>query len=164
MTRRFSPQELTFLRNRVPITHVIKTLLDLPTRSTNGKLSFACPLCGGFDTSINAAHNLGRCFECRQNFNPIELVMHQRQIGFVDSVRWLKNRIEPTPPAQNSLTSARNNHPFTALGNIMDDIIPALSQHKPNDAQQSITQRLATLEQSVKHLYRLIDQLRSSLD
>ena len=164
MTRRFSPQELTFLRNRVPITHVIKTLLDLPTRSTNGKLSFACPLCGGFDTAINAAHNLAQCFECRQNFNPIELVMHQRQIGFVDAVRCLKNRIEPTPPAQNSLTSARNNHQLTALGNIMDDIIPALSQRKPNDAQQSITQRLETLEKSVKHLYRLIDQLRSPLD
>lgn len=164
MTRRFSPQELTFLRNRVPITHVIKTLLDLTTRSTNGKLSFACPLCGGFDTAINAPHNIARCFECRQNFNPIELVMHQRQIGFADTVRWLKNRIEPNPPAQNSLTSARNNHQLTALGNILDNTMPALSHHKPKNAQQSITQRLETLELSVKHLYRLIDQLRSSLD
>ena len=163
MTRRFSPEELTFLRNRIPITRVIKNMLDMPTRSTNGRLSFACPVCGGFDTSINAAHNLARCFDCRENFNPIELVMHQRQIGFVDSVRWLKNRIEATPD-QNTLTSARNNHQFTALGNIMDDIIPALSQRKPNDAQQSITQRLETLEQSVKHLYHLIEQLRSSLE
>jgi hypothetical protein len=77
MTRRFSPEELTFLRNRVPISCVIETLLDSPTRSTNGKLSFACPVCGGFDTSINMAHNLARCFACRQNFNPIELVQNR---------------------------------------------------------------------------------------
>ena len=160
MTRRFSPEELTFLRNRVPITRVIKTMLELPTRSTNGRLSFACPVCGGFDTSINAAHNLARCFDCRQNFNPIELVMHQRQIGFVDSVRWLKKSIEANP-AKNTLTSARNIHQPTALGDILD-IMPALSHDKPNNAPQSITQRLASLERSVRHLYRLIDQLRSS--
>jgi DNA primase len=164
MTRRFSPQELTFLRNRVPITHVIKSLSEMPTRSTKGKLSFACPLCGGFDTAINGAHNLARCFECRHNFNPIELVMYQRQIGFVEAVIWLKNRINKTSTDENSLTSARNNNQLTALGNILHDIMPALSQHKPNDAQQSITQRLETLEHSVKHLCRLIDQLRSSLD
>ena len=162
MTRRFSPQELTFLRNRVPITHVIKTLLDLPTRSTNSKLSFACPVCGGFDTSINAAHNLARCFDCRQNFNPIELVMHHLQIGFVDSVGWLKNRIQAAP-AQNTPTCASNNHQPTALGDILADIMPALFQGKPNDAPQSVTQRLASLERSVRHLYRVIDELRSSL-
>ena len=139
MTRRFSPEELTFLRNRVPITRVIKTLLQLPTRSTNGRLSFAC----------------------RQNFNPIELVMHQRQIGFVDSVKWLKNRIEATL-AQNMLTSARNNYQPTALGDILNDIMPALSHDKPNDRPQSITQRLEALECSIRHLYRLIDKLRSS--
>jgi hypothetical protein len=163
MTRRFSPEELTFLRNRVPITHVIKTLLELPTHSTNGRLSFACPLCSGFDTSINADHNLARCFDCRQNFNPIELVMHQRQIGFVDSVRWLEKRIEAAP-AQNTLTSARNNHQPAALGDILDDIMPALSHDKTNDAPQSITQRLAALERSVRRLYRLIDGLRSSIE
>jgi hypothetical protein len=163
MTRRFSPEELTFLRNRVPITRVIKTMLELPTRSTNGRLSFACPVCGGFDTSINAAHNLARCFDCRQNFNPIELVMHQRQIGFVDSVRWLKKSIEANP-AKNTLTSARNIHQPTALGDILNHIMPALSHHKSDNAPQSIAQRLASLERSVKHLYRLIDQLRSSLE
>jgi len=90
--------------------------------------------------------------------------MYQRQIGFVEAVIWLKNRIKKTSTDENSLTSARNNNQLTALGNILDDIMPALSQHKPNDAQQSITQRLETLEHSVKHLCRLIDQLRSSLD
>jgi DNA primase len=163
MTRRFSPQELTFLRNRVPITHVIRTLLELPTRGTNSKLSFPCPVCGGFDTSINAAHNLARCFDCRQNFNPIEMVMNQLQIGFVESVRWLKNRIQ-ADPAQNRLTSESNNHQLTPLGDTLADIMPALSDGKSHDVLQSITQRLAALERSVSDLYRIIDELRSYLE
>ena len=162
MIRRFSPRELTFLRNRVPITHVIKTLLEMPTRSTNTKMSFACPVCGGFDTSINAAHNLARCFDCRQNFNPIELVMHQRHIGFVDSVKSLKNRIHAAA-AQNTLTTATNHHHPTGLGHILADTMQGLSDGKPDDAAQSITQRLAALERSVRDLYRVIDELRSCL-
>jgi hypothetical protein len=66
MTRRFSSKELPFLRNRVPISRVIDTLLELPSRSSEGKLSFACPVCGGFDTSINAVHNLAMCFACQK--------------------------------------------------------------------------------------------------
>ena len=165
MTRRFSPEELTFLRNRVPITHVIKTLLELPTRSTNGRLSFACPVCSGFDTSINAAHNLARCFACRQNFNPIELVMHQRQIGFVDSVKWLKKRMPAASAHKNTHAAERTNAQPTAIGDILADMMPTLAHSKLGaPSPQSITQRLSDLEHRVRHLYRLIDKLRSSLD
>jgi hypothetical protein len=164
MTRRFSPEELTFLRNRLPISCVIESLLELPTRSSHGKLSFACPVCGGFDTSINAAHNLARCFACRQNFNPIELVMHQLKIGFVDSVKWLKKRM-PAAPAQNTVTTAEKKTQPAAIADILVDMMPALSHGKPDDpSPQSIPQRLADLEYSVRHLYRVIDALRSSLD
>ena len=58
MTRRFAPEELTFLRNRVPIDRVIEILPDLAGRNKNGQPSFVCPLCGALTTSINAAHNL----------------------------------------------------------------------------------------------------------
>jgi len=164
MTRRFSSKELTFLRNRVPVSCVIETLLELPTRSSHDKLSFACPVCGGFDTSINAAHNLARCFACRQNFNPIELVMHQLQMGFVDSVKWLKNRI-PAALAQNTVTPESNHLQPTCVGDILADMMPALSDGKPDaPSPQSIPQRLSDLEHSVRHLYRVIDELRSSLD
>lgn len=162
MTRRFSPEELTFLRNRLPISCVIETLLDFPTRSTNGKLSFACPVCGGFDTSINTADNLARCFACRQNFNPIELVMYQLQIGFVQSVKWLKSRI-PAAPAQ-TRTLGNNLQP-ACVGDILAAMMPALSLDKSDvPIPKSISQRLSELEHSVKHLYRVIEQLRSSLD
>ena len=164
MTRRFTPEELTFLRNRVPISCVIETLLDLPTRSTHGKLSFACPVCGGFDTSVKAAHNLARCFVCRQNFNPIELVMHQLKSGFVDSVKWLKKRIS-APQAQNTSIAAKKKAQPTAIGDILTDMMPALPDGKTNTSSPaSITQRISQLEHSVRHLSRLLDELRSSLD
>jgi hypothetical protein len=162
MIRRFSPRELTFLRNRVPVDCVIENLLELPTRRNHDKLSFACPVCGGFDTSVNTADNLARCFACQQNFNPIELVMHQLKIGFVDSVKWLKCRI-PTTPAQNKVSG--NNPQPSCLGDILADRIPALPRVKSDKAsEQSISERLSALEDSVRHLYRLIDKLRSSLD
>ena len=162
MTRRFSPQELTFLRNRVPISCVIETLLDFPTRSTNGKLSFACPVCGAFDTSINAAHNLVRCYACRKIVNPIELVMHQLKIDFVDSVKWLKKRISAAQ-AQNT-TPEKKAQPAT-IGDIMADMMSALPDGETNTpCSVSITQRISQLQHSVRHLYRVIDELRSSLD
>ena len=162
MTRRFSPQELAFLRNRVLITHVIETLLEVPTRSSHGKLSFVCPVCGGYDTSINTAHNLARCFACRKNFNPIELVMHHLQIGFVDSVRWLKCRILETP-AQNKPSG--NNPQPPCIGDILTDIIPSLPRVKHDTpSEKSILERLSALEDSVRHLCRAINELRSCLD
>jgi DNA primase len=102
MTRRFSAQELSFLRNKIPINHVIETMLSVATGNDNGKLSFACPVCRAVNTAINTNHNLARCFDCRQNFNPIEFVMHQLHLSFVDSVKWLKryNR----PPASEKAT------------------------------------------------------------
>ena len=160
MTRRFSPNELSFLRNRVPVDRVIENLLELPTRRNHDKLSFACPVCGGYDTSINTAHNLARCFACRQNYNPIELVMHQLQIGFVESVKWLKSRI-PATPAQNKASG--NNPQPACVGDILADVIPQSFHAKP-DTRQSISQRLSDFEHSLRHLYRMIDELKSSLD
>jgi len=162
MRRRYSPNKLTFLRNRIPITYVIETLLELPTHYNHGKLSFACPVCGDFDTSINAAHNLARCFTCRQNYNPIELVMHQLRIDFVESVKWLKNRM-PIASSQNRTSSASDNLQPTCVSDILADMMPALSPGKYyTPSPKSISQRLSDLEHSVRHLYRVIDELRSS--
>ena len=163
MTRRFSPQELTSLRNQAPIHRVIETWLALPTRQRGGKLAFACPLCGGFDTSINPGHNLARCFDCRQNFNPIELVMYQLKIGFVESVKWLKNRTR-SEPYQHTVTTERPNNQMTALSDIINDMLPTLSEKIKTSSQDPITQRLTNLEHSVKQIYSMLHELRSRLD
>jgi hypothetical protein len=90
--------------------------------------------------------------------------MHQLQTGFVDSVKWLKNRI-PAAPAQNTRTCTSNIPRPTCVGDILADMMPALTHGKPDvPSPQSITQRLSDLEHSVRHLYRVIDEFRSSLD
>jgi hypothetical protein len=163
MTPRFSDHELSFLRNKVPINQVIHEFLALTTRSRNGKLSFACPLCHGFNTSINARHNLARCFDCRQNFNPIEIVMHQLKIGFVDSVKWLKRHDHKTV---NDATSASGNHRAAPVNvaDILPDILPEKpSKNSATSRQQTIDQRVFNLEQRVRQLHLLIEELRTAV-
>jgi DNA primase len=38
--------------------------------------------------------NLARCFSCQKNFNAIDLVMVVKNMGFVDSVSFLKDVLE----------------------------------------------------------------------
>ena len=161
MTRRFSAQELSYLRNEIPIERVIKLFVSLPTDSRSGKLSFACPVCHGSNTSINAKHNLARCFDCRQNFNPIEIVMHHLQISFVDSVKWLKQS-NRKPVAEDIPSLGSQKRQPVNIGNILSEILPKRDAEKPiNPPLSSIIQRISNLENSVKQLYRLIEELRT---
>jgi hypothetical protein len=164
MTRRFSSGELSFLRNRIPIDQVVATLFDTPIQDKNGKRQFACPICGSLDTSIHAAHNLVRCFSCRRNFNPIELVMHQLKIGFVDSVKWLQNRMQP-PVHQNPGTAKIDNAEPCAIGDILSHVIPSLSLNKSDSPSlESIVQKISYLEHRLRHLDRVVSDLQSSLN
>ena len=86
----FSETELRRLRNEIPVRWVIETLLQLPRKEIEGVYRFLCPLCGEFQTGVNPHRNLGRCFRCWKNFNPIELVMSERGLNFVESVNLLR--------------------------------------------------------------------------
>jgi hypothetical protein len=85
----FSPGELYGLRNSIPINKLIERL-KIEHRTTDGYLRFECPLCFGFHTAVKEETNLARCFNCRKNFNTIDLAMICGKQGFVDSVRFLK--------------------------------------------------------------------------
>ena len=89
-TRRFSKEELYSLRNDIPIDKVIKHALDIPCRISEGSFRFLCPLCNNFNTAVNPATNLARCFCCKKNLNTIDLVMTITQSSFVNSIRFLK--------------------------------------------------------------------------
>lgn len=161
MNRRFSSRQLMYLRNQVPISRVIEALPQLATHG-HGKLRFQCPLCHGFNTSINVEPNLARCFDCRKNFNPIELVMHQLQISFVESVKWLMQRTIDKSSADPPTTDRVCALP-TAVGDILAGMLAApLDRAQDPLSAESIEQRISLLEQNVRHLYRLIDDLRSS--
>lgn len=88
--RQFSSDELYRLRNDLPVTKVIDGLLCIPSKEIEGVYRFLCPVCGEFQTAVNHRTNLSRCFRCRRNFNTIELVMEDRKVSFVQSVKMLQ--------------------------------------------------------------------------
>lgn len=91
MKRRFTGHELFKLRNLIPIDTLIGEQLNIPSKISEGYFRFLCPICNEFQTATNPKTNLARCFLCEKNFNPIDLVMIVKDIGFVESVRYLKN-------------------------------------------------------------------------
>ena len=93
MKRRLTGNELFRLRNLIPIDMLIKEQLNMESKMSEGYLRFLCPLCGEFQTATNAKTNLARCFDCQKNFNPIDMVITVGNCGFVDAVKFLKDRI-----------------------------------------------------------------------
>ena len=88
--RRYSSKELHAVRNQIPITRLICDILTIPHKVIEGIFRFLCPVCGEFQTAVNAETNLCRCFRCERNFNTIELVMEDRATTFVESVKLLR--------------------------------------------------------------------------
>jgi hypothetical protein len=80
------------LRNDIDIDLVI-SLLRLETRDSNKILRFRCPVCHGFHTATNPKTNLARCFDCKINFNPIDLVMAVTAQSFLETVEFLKSHL-----------------------------------------------------------------------
>ena len=83
------------LRNEVDIDLVINRL-RLETRPSKKIVRFRCQVCHGFHTATNPKTYLARCFDCRLNFNPIDLVMAVSACSFVETVEFLKNHIADT--------------------------------------------------------------------
>lgn len=105
MKNRFSSRELFELRNNIPVDRLIKDHLQIPSKIRDGYFRFLCPLCNEFQTAVNPATNLARCFRCEKNFNTIDLVMKIKGYGFRDSVLFLK-QINPAPQVPASKLAA----------------------------------------------------------
>jgi DNA primase len=89
MPKRYSKEFLTILRNEIPIAILISDLLELPNKVSEGYFRFLCPICSEFNTATNQKTNLARCFRCQKNFNPIDMVMEVKKVGFIDAVQYL---------------------------------------------------------------------------
>jgi hypothetical protein len=74
MSKYFTRQLLYRLRNEIPIADLL-AFLNWPNKRREGWFCFLCPRCQEFLTAVNPNTNLGRCFPCETNFNPIDLVM-----------------------------------------------------------------------------------------
>lgn len=90
MSKRFSSNELFNVRNGIKIDIVIKEILFIPSKFIEGYFRFLCPLCSEFITATNPKTNLARCFRCEKNFNPIDMVMAEKGLNFVETVKFLK--------------------------------------------------------------------------
>lgn len=90
MRQQFSKEELHAIRNQIPIRGLIEESLGIPCKEVEGVFRFLCPKCGEFQTAVNPKTNLSRCFRCQENFNSIEIVMADKKLSFVESVKLLK--------------------------------------------------------------------------
>ena len=91
MAKFFTQHELYKLRNSIPLANVL-SILKWPHKMRDGRVCFVCPQCSESLTAINQRTNLGRCFRCEINFNPIDLVMLINDYGFVDAVHFLQEQ------------------------------------------------------------------------
>ena len=89
MAKRYSKELLTRLRNEIPIALLISDLIKLPNKFSEAYFRFLCPICSEFNTATNQKTNLARCFRCEKNFNPIDMVMEVKRLGFIDAVEYL---------------------------------------------------------------------------
>lgn len=92
MGKYFTRQLLYRLRNEIPVADLL-VRLQWPHKQRDGRFVFLCPACGEFLTATNPRTNLGRCFACEQNFNPIDLVMLIEQVDFVAAVQRLEKEL-----------------------------------------------------------------------
>ena len=93
---RIAAAELRRLRNAVPVDEVIRQL-GIPHKRRDGLLRFCCPLCSDFHTATHHSTNLARCFRCRRNFNPLDLVIVVERVSFLDAVSWLRPLLPGAP-------------------------------------------------------------------
>lgn len=89
MTQRYSKSLLMKMRNNIPIDRLIADVLKQPNKVSEGYFRFLCPVCSEFTTAVNPRTNLARCFSCRKNFNPIDMVMTVKIYSFTQAVDYL---------------------------------------------------------------------------
>ncbi len=86
--QRYSDELLRRLRNEIPTERLIKQL-RWPNKQREGRFVFLCPECHETESGIHRETNLGHCFHCHANFNPIDFTMIVMKCEFSDAVEFL---------------------------------------------------------------------------
>jgi len=192
--RCFSSSLLYALRNEISVQVLIEKTLSIPCRVTEGRFRFLCPLCSGYDTAVNPKTNLARCFRCEKNYNPIDLVMLDRQADFVQSVKFLQSIHQKDDEGHNHQdfkTISTSNHqaqgrmnPQTpseasprSIGEILDSLLPSINEditknHSVASRSSSpmavrpstVEDRIVKLEQEIKLLDRQMKKIACALN
>ena len=163
MTRLFSAQELYNVRNDIPISALIETVLNMPTRTTEGIFRFLCPVCGEFNTAVNFKTNLARCFSCEKNFNTIDLVMIAEKMNFVKAVRFLKEQEKNSQ----SRSGSKNTVDRSRSPQHIADIIPSIMPKKPVSGHQesieSISKRVLCIEKKLEQMIHHVEIIAKAI-
>jgi len=88
MSKRYSKELLWRIRNKIPMRAVI-AFLRVPWKKDIQLTRFLCPICKSFNTSIHYQVNLGHCFDCNENFNPIDFVEKHQKFNFRETIDYL---------------------------------------------------------------------------
>ena len=99
----FSREMLRRIRNEIPIDQLIAKGLQWPSKWREKQFSFVCPCCGESRTATNPRTNLGRCFLCKRNFNPIDFVIVAREVDFLDAITFLIPLLPPPKYGQSDV-------------------------------------------------------------
>ena len=86
--QRYDDELLRRLRNDIPVDGLIKHL-GWPNKMRSGSVVFVCPRCNETQSAVNPRTNLGRCFACETNFNPIDFTICACQCEFRTAVEYL---------------------------------------------------------------------------
>ncbi len=101
MPRYFDDDFLRRLRNEIMWGSLLEQL-EWPHKVREGQLAFLCPHCKEIRSAVNPDTNLGRCFRCEINFNPIDFTMAVQQSDFVAAVHYLQPLLPPGTPKPHS--------------------------------------------------------------
>lgn len=116
MRPHFSADTLRHLRNDIPIHRLIGDVLGIPCKVREGYFRFLCPHCSDFNTATNPKTNLARCFRCERNFNPIDIVMLEKRINFVEAVEYLSGIVTLNREPKISITPQQDKSPRQCKG------------------------------------------------
>jgi len=149
---RLSRRLLHDLRNRIPIQGLIAKHLGLRYHTDASIFRFECPLCTSFHTSVKKDKNLARCFDCKANFNPIDMVMAVRKTEFRQSADFLIPLLESGPVKKQHICGAGS---FSQIGEILSEKnIPKALPERTNSER-----RIERLEKQISGLNKRMDQL-----
>lgn len=122
-----------------------------------GHFRFCCPVCNEFNASVNHKTNLARCFDCRKNYNIIDLVMLVKGSNFIQSVKFLQrfhDRKEESVPLNPLPTERPSSARAVSIGEIFKAMGTAGGSVSKNDSQpfNQFNERIIQLKQKVVYL------------
>jgi len=169
MKKRFSDQQLFFVRNHIPIRYVIESLLDIQSKTVQGIFRFRCPLCAGYHTGIKQQKNLARCFDCGENFNTIDICMKVRYPDFVDSVEYLlDHKNDPAVDQRQNVAPSHLNPPVVerkeckspvGIKEILDQLITKNKQVDQKCEKRKLVKQTTPSIDDITELERILHSL-----